>query len=637
LKIICSNPNGGLPYIKSQQQANQTIRSNDVESSGALMSNITLDMPLTRNKANKARVISPITTSTNSTAPTRTTPTRRSQLINNQIHANPASNNVLNANQGRSSPVVNPTNNAITSYNNNNNNSEIANGESISESAADNLTRRKLRSHTRQLQGGETSGSPLTLPSEITSTTSTSQEISAELNNSNQQQVSKEEIKLNEAYVFNEPDGIKSDSSANALETLNTRKRRYRTQQQQQQPQPQPTQTSNKDNIVDQNEQKSSSQSVSLLTNQVSNELNQAENVSNCDSSEPQISSDQNNCSSEMVIASTTSNSTSEQVNSQSNTTTSLVNPTNTESILNLKPASCIKKYLEIKNDLLKRRDSLIKTHIELRYPNNFKEFFLNKKNYLIRQNKDIQQTIPFFKTPNELHDELKEYFMKQERERYSLRLRHRIEQDKLSILYEQEVLRCFANLGREVSSQTVPLGFCSIFNDEENYSQHNSYLYSSGKAKVANQTSCNSNSNNEDLCPAESIVSIAYEEKLLNSLTQTNNKFQKFKEDLIKRQLNESDSLHAVQKMDFQSKYSELSHKQKLASNNQSNSNSANKLINANTVSSPFLLKQTDIHVPIVHVNSKFELFDLSQLMSYYQLCANTNCNNNSNNSNVD
>lgn len=639
LKIICSNPNGGLPYIKSEQQAKQAAKANEAESSSASTSNITLDMPLTRNKANKARVVSPITTtSANSTTPTRTTPTRRSQLVNSQSHqANVATSNVLNANQGRSSPVVNPTNNPI----NNNITSEIAlqNGESNGESAADNLTRRKLRSHTRQLQGGETSASPLTLPSETTSTTNNSQEMSTELSNSNQQQPStKEENKPSEAYGTNELDtALKSDSIANTSETLNTRKRRYRTQQQQHLSQ---TTTNNKDNNVDPTDQKSNNQSLSSSTNQVSNESTQMETTSNNESSEIQTNSDQNNCPSEIsnsnqsaslvTTSNNNNNSGSEQISSESNPTS---NSTNTESILNIKPSSCIKKYLEIKNDLLKRRDSLIKTQIEWKYPKNFKEFFLNKKNYLIQQNKEIQQSIPFFKTPNDLHEELKEYFTKQERERYSLRLRHRIEQDKLSILYEQEILRCFLNFGRELSNQPMPLGFCSVFNDDENYSQHNSYLYSNEKVKISNQNSCNSNSNSDDLCPTESTVSNVNEEKLLNSLTQTNNKFQKFKDDLIKRQLNESDSLHAVQKMDFQSKYSELSHKHKLATNSQSNTNSANKLMNVNAVSSPFLLKQTDIHVPIVHVNSKFELFDLSQLMSCYQYSANTNSNNNHNN----
>ncbi len=82
------------------------------------------------------------------------------------------------------------------------------------------------------------------------------------------------------------------------------------------------------------------------------------------------------------------------------------------------------------------------------------------------------------------------------------------------------------------------------------------------------------------------------------NELTQSENKipikevllvledkFLKLKDNLIKRQLNESDSLYAVQRMDWQSKI-------KFVANV--------KLIN---------VKYDDAHVPIVIVNNKLEL----------------------------
>jgi hypothetical protein len=85
------------------------------------------------------------------------------------------------------------------------------------------------------------------------------------------------------------------------------------------------------------------------------------------------------------------------------------------------------------------------------------------------------------------------------------------------------------------------------------------------------------------------------------------------FKDDLIKRQLNESDSLHAVQKMNFQSKIREISNKIKFSSTNVHFSNAANSNI--------FTLIQ---NVPIVHVNNKFFdsfdcLMNLNNLFSIF------------------
>ena len=84
-------------------------------------------------------------------------------------------------------------------------------------------------------------------------------------------------------------------------------------------------------------------------------------------------------------------------------------------------------------------------------------------------------------------------------------------------------------------------------------------------------------------------------------------------KDDLIKRQLNESDSLHAVQKMNFQSKIRELSNKVKFPTTNIHLLNSANSNI--------CTLVQ---NVPIVHVNNKFFdnfdcLMNLNNLFSIF------------------
>ena len=59
-------------------------------------------------------------------------------------------------------------------------------------------------------------------------------------------------------------------------------------------------------------------------------------------------------------------------------------------------PLNGIKQYVEIKNHALKKRDILMQAKYEIKLPVNFQEFIVNKKNYLIKNNKDIRQLIPF-------------------------------------------------------------------------------------------------------------------------------------------------------------------------------------------------------------------------------------------------
>ena len=62
-------------------------------------------------------------------------------------------------------------------------------------------------------------------------------------------------------------------------------------------------------------------------------------------------------------------------------------------------------------------------------------------------------------------------------------------------------------------------------------------------------------------------------EEKLNQALNDLEAKFNKIREDMAKRQLNESDSLNAVQKMDFQSKLKEFMNKHKHAADSAASS----------------------------------------------------------------
>jgi hypothetical protein len=125
--------------------------------------------------------------------------------------------------------------------------------------------------------------------------------------------------------------------------------------------------------------------------------------------------------------------------------------------------------------------------------------------------------------------DDLKEYFFKQEKDRHSLRLRHRIEQDKLIILYEQEILRCFNNrCGSQASSanQSVPYSFCSIVKDDEVYS-----AFGRLNEQIVGASSDQQQQNQNDECVILRLDSQnTEEEKFLQNLENLKTKFQKLK-----------------------------------------------------------------------------------------------------------
>lgn len=150
--------------------------------------------------------------------------------------------------------------------------------------------------------------------------------------------------------------------------------------------------------------------------------------------------------------------------------------------------------------------------------PNNLNDYLLFKKSYLIKMNRDAKQTIPFYKPPGDLPDELKEYFLTQEKERYQLRIRHRVEQDKLAILYEQEVLRCYTRLAQYELNQSAPFSFCTIIKDDE------VYFEVKPPQQPATQTPIDTESPEFlDEC----------KEKFISSINQVKSKFQKLKVNL--------------------------------------------------------------------------------------------------------
>jgi uncharacterized protein (DUF342 family) len=148
------------------------------------------------------------------------------------------------------------------------------------------------------------------------------------------------------------------------------------------------------------------------------------------------------------------------------------------------------------------------------------------------------------------------------------------IKQDKMLIMYEHEVLRSFNQTCKDGKSSQ--LSFCTIIKDDEIYSLNH----------LTSQTASSNSAAEQQQDEDESSATKEVLTNLKQNLNDLEQKFQKLKDDLIKRQLHEADSLHAVQLMDWQSKLKKVN----------------NNKINLNLHSDP-------VYVPIVIVNSKFEL----------------------------
>ena len=145
---------------------------------------------------------------------------------------------------------------------------------------------------------------------------------------------------------------------------------------------------------------------------------------------------------------------------------------------------------------------------------------------------------------------------------------RHRVERHKLKIMQEHETLRCYNRFVREASNQNMPFSFCTMIKDEEVYSLYRNIPTEQQLQAILMGTASDPPTQPSEQDPNPTAPSgpapapappppppqVNMEEKLTQALNDLDAKFNKLREDMAKRQLNDSDSLNAVQKMDFQS-----------------------------------------------------------------------------------
>ncbi|XP_063930966.1 ankyrin repeat domain-containing protein 12 isoform X2 [Zophobas morio] len=220
---------------------------------------------------------------------------------------------------------------------------------------------------------------------------------------------------------------------------------------------------------------------------------------------------------------------------------------------------NCYQLFLNIRKQIDKRRRGLFP--VQPKPPQGFKDYLMNRCTYVLAS---TAPTTPNISYPPTLPAQMKDLFTEQEKERYRLRMQHVIEKEKLVLSVEQEILRVHGRAARALANQSLPFSVCTILRDEEVYN----LITPEQEEKDRNARS-------------------RYNGRLfLSWLQDVDDKWEKIKEHMLLRHHNEAESLHAVQKMDWEWKMKELS------------------LCDKKTTPSI-----DEHHVPMVHVSDDFDL----------------------------
>ncbi|XP_015429415.1 PREDICTED: ankyrin repeat domain-containing protein 12 [Dufourea novaeangliae] len=220
---------------------------------------------------------------------------------------------------------------------------------------------------------------------------------------------------------------------------------------------------------------------------------------------------------------------------------------------------NCFQLFLNIRKQIERRRKGLFP--VQPKPPQGFKDYLMNRCTYVLAGNASKE---PNVNPPVGLQGAMKDLYIEQEKERYRLRMQHVVEKEKLVLSVEQEILRVHGRAARALANQSLPFSVCTILKDEEVYN----VITPEQEEKDRNARS-------------------RYNGRLfLSWLQDVDDKWEKIKEAMLLRHHNEAESLHAVQRMDWEWKLKEVGLCEFKAT--------------------PQI---EDMHVPMVHVSDDFDL----------------------------
>ncbi|XP_063373472.1 ankyrin repeat domain-containing protein 12-like isoform X3 [Cydia amplana] len=188
--------------------------------------------------------------------------------------------------------------------------------------------------------------------------------------------------------------------------------------------------------------------------------------------------------------------------------------------------------YIHIRKQIEHRQKSLFP--VKPKPPKDFNKYLMNRCTYTLQSNvnPDPQVEIPHNMPPLMVSE-----FTDQEKERTRMRIQHLVEKEKLVLAVEQEILRVHGRAERAVINQSLPYSVCTMLRDKEVY---NVLAPDQEEKRNAQRSRCNS--------------------RQINSwLQEVDDKWEKIKEGMLRRQNTEAETLHAVQKMGWEWKLKEL------------------------------------------------------------------------------
>nr|XP_029734966.1 ankyrin repeat domain-containing protein 12-like isoform X3 [Aedes albopictus] len=194
---------------------------------------------------------------------------------------------------------------------------------------------------------------------------------------------------------------------------------------------------------------------------------------------------------------------------------------------------NCYKMFLNIRRQIERRQQNLFP--VKPKPPQGFKDYLLNRRTYALAGKTPAEANIQF---PANLPPQMKDMFTTQETERHKLKMKHIVDKEKLVLSVEQEILRVHGRAARALANQSVPFSVCTILKDAEVYN----IITPEQEEKDRNARS-------------------RYNGRLfLGWLQDVDDKWEKIKEETLLRHHNQAESLHAVQKMDWEWKMKENS-----------------------------------------------------------------------------
>ncbi|KAL4709146.1 hypothetical protein ACJJTC_015795 [Scirpophaga incertulas] len=198
----------------------------------------------------------------------------------------------------------------------------------------------------------------------------------------------------------------------------------------------------------------------------------------------------------------------------------------------NVTHANPYQMYIQIRKQIDQHQKGLFP--VKPKPPKDFNKYLMNRRTYTLQSNVNLD---PQIEIPASLPPQMINEFVEQEKERTSLRIQHLVEKEKLVLAVEQEILRVHGRAERAVANQSLPFSVCTMLRDNEVY---NVLAPEQEEKRNAQRSRCNG--------------------RQINSwLQEVDDKWEKIKVGMLRRQHTEAETLHAVQTMSWEWKLKEL------------------------------------------------------------------------------